>query len=160
MRGSSPQQTVSLTSQTIFSQHRQWVMELLTSTPIHKGVLGAGGTAGQGPRDTSAHSENVELPDDDFVLGDLDQDEIESTTRPIPMPKQQRRKLTSADSDYANFQRESDPLAKQILACNGLATTGGPSSQSIGPGALEQDQLRARPSTAGPPTSFPSGSAR
>ncbi|KAL2055586.1 hypothetical protein ABVK25_004394 [Lepraria finkii] len=39
--------------------------------------------------------EKVELPEDDFVLVDLDQDEIESTTRPIPMPKQQRRKLTS-----------------------------------------------------------------
>ncbi|KAL6714854.1 hypothetical protein ACLMJK_007114 [Lecanora helva] len=39
--------------------------------------------------------EKVELPEDDFVLVDLDQDEIESTTKPIPMPKQQRRKLTS-----------------------------------------------------------------
>ena len=39
--------------------------------------------------------DKVELPEDDFVLVDLDQDEIESTTRPIPMPKQQRRKLTS-----------------------------------------------------------------
>ena len=39
--------------------------------------------------------ENIELPEDDFVLVDLDQDEIESTTRPIPIPKQQRRKLTS-----------------------------------------------------------------
>lgn len=39
--------------------------------------------------------EKVELPEDDFVLVDLDQDEIESTTRPTPMPKQQRRKLTS-----------------------------------------------------------------
>ena len=39
--------------------------------------------------------EKVELPEDDFVLVDLDQDEIESTVRPIPMPKQQRRKLTS-----------------------------------------------------------------
>ena len=37
-------------------QHRQWVMELLTSAPIHKGGLGAGGIAGQGPRDTSAQS--------------------------------------------------------------------------------------------------------
>ena len=37
-------------------QHQQWVMELLTSTPIHKGGLGAGGIAGQGPRDTSAQS--------------------------------------------------------------------------------------------------------
>ena len=39
--------------------------------------------------------EKVELPEDDFVLVDLDQDEIESTTRPLPMPRQQRRKLTS-----------------------------------------------------------------
>ena len=39
--------------------------------------------------------EKVELPDDDFVLVDLDQDEIESTTQPHQMPKQQRRKLTS-----------------------------------------------------------------
>ena len=39
--------------------------------------------------------EKVELPEDDFVLVDLDQDEIESTTRPHQMPKQQRRKLTS-----------------------------------------------------------------
>ena len=39
--------------------------------------------------------EKVELPEDDFVLVDLDQDEIESTVRPQPMPKQQRRKLTS-----------------------------------------------------------------
>lgn len=39
--------------------------------------------------------EKVELPEDDFVLVDLDQDEIESTVRPVPMPKQQRRKLTS-----------------------------------------------------------------
>ena len=39
--------------------------------------------------------EKVELPEDDFILVDLDQDEIESTIRPTPMPKQQRRKLTS-----------------------------------------------------------------
>jgi len=39
--------------------------------------------------------EKVELPEDDFVLVDLDQDEIESTTRPTPLPKQQRRKLIS-----------------------------------------------------------------
>ncbi|KAL9604967.1 MAG: hypothetical protein Q9219_000155 [cf. Caloplaca sp. 3 TL-2023] len=39
--------------------------------------------------------ERVELPEDDFVLVDLDQDEIESSIRPIPMPRQQRRKLTS-----------------------------------------------------------------
>lgn len=39
--------------------------------------------------------ERVELPEDDFVLVDLDQNEIESTTRPTPLPRQQRRKLTS-----------------------------------------------------------------
>ena len=39
--------------------------------------------------------EKVELPEDDFVLVDLDQDEIESTTKPTPLPKQQRRKLIS-----------------------------------------------------------------
>lgn len=39
--------------------------------------------------------ENIELPSDDFVLVDLDRDTIESTTPPVPMPKQQRRKLTS-----------------------------------------------------------------
>ncbi|KAL8785347.1 MAG: hypothetical protein Q9213_003412 [Squamulea squamosa] len=39
--------------------------------------------------------ERVDLPEDEFVLVDLDQDEIESTVRPIPMPRQQRRKLTS-----------------------------------------------------------------
>ena len=39
--------------------------------------------------------EKVELPDDDFVLVDLDQDEIESTTKPNPLPRQQRRKLMS-----------------------------------------------------------------
>lgn len=39
--------------------------------------------------------EKIELPEDDFVLVDLDQNEIESTTKPIPLPKQQRRKLIS-----------------------------------------------------------------
>ena len=39
--------------------------------------------------------EKVELPEDDFVLVDLDQDEIESTTKPTPLPRQQRRKLMS-----------------------------------------------------------------
>ena len=39
--------------------------------------------------------ENVQLPDDDFVLVDLDNDEIRSTSPPAPMPKQQRRKLQS-----------------------------------------------------------------
>ncbi|KAI9729849.1 MAG: hypothetical protein M1834_006598 [Cirrosporium novae-zelandiae] len=39
--------------------------------------------------------ENIELPEDDFVLVDLDQDEIESTIKPAPMPRHPRRKLTS-----------------------------------------------------------------
>ena len=39
--------------------------------------------------------EKVELPQDDFVLVDLDQDEIESTVRPTPLPRHQRRKLQS-----------------------------------------------------------------
>ncbi|KAL1997938.1 hypothetical protein VTN02DRAFT_391 [Thermoascus thermophilus] len=39
--------------------------------------------------------EKVELPSDDFVLVDLDMDEIESTARPTPLPRHQRRKLLS-----------------------------------------------------------------
>lgn len=39
--------------------------------------------------------ENLELPTDDFVLVDLDQDIIESTSRPTPLPRHQRRKLQS-----------------------------------------------------------------
>lgn len=39
--------------------------------------------------------DRVELPEDDFVLVDLDQNEIESTSQPTPLPRQQRRKLTS-----------------------------------------------------------------
>ncbi|KAI1907725.1 hypothetical protein LOZ61_005977 [Ophidiomyces ophidiicola] len=39
--------------------------------------------------------ENLELPSDDFVLVDLDQDVIESTQRPTPLPRHQRRKLQS-----------------------------------------------------------------
>lgn len=37
--------------------------------------------------------DNIELPEDDYVLVDLDQDVIESTTAPVALPKQQRRKL-------------------------------------------------------------------
>lgn len=39
--------------------------------------------------------EKVELPSDDFVLVDLDQDLIESTVKPTPLPRHQRRKLQS-----------------------------------------------------------------
>ena len=39
--------------------------------------------------------EKVELPTDDFVLVDLDNDMIESTIRPTPLPRHQRRKLLS-----------------------------------------------------------------
>lgn len=39
--------------------------------------------------------ENIELPEDDYVLVDLDQDIIESSSAPVAMPRQQRRKLVS-----------------------------------------------------------------
>lgn len=39
--------------------------------------------------------ENIELPEDDYVLVDLDQDIIESATEPTPLPRQQGRKLVS-----------------------------------------------------------------
>lgn len=39
--------------------------------------------------------ENIELPEDDYVLVDLDQDIIESSAAPNAMPRQQRRKLVS-----------------------------------------------------------------
>lgn len=39
--------------------------------------------------------EKVELPSDDFVMVDLDSDMIESTIRPTPLPRHQRRKLLS-----------------------------------------------------------------
>ncbi|TAQ86923.1 hypothetical protein B7494_g4763 [Chlorociboria aeruginascens] len=39
--------------------------------------------------------ENIELPEDDYVLVDLDQDAIEAASAPIALPRQQRRKLVS-----------------------------------------------------------------
>ena len=39
--------------------------------------------------------EEVELPSDDIVIVDLDQDEISATAPPVYLPKQQRRKLQS-----------------------------------------------------------------
>ncbi|KAK8197678.1 AEX-3 domain-containing protein [Phyllosticta capitalensis] len=39
--------------------------------------------------------DNVELPEDDFVLVDLDQNVIESTAPPTSLPRQTRRKLVS-----------------------------------------------------------------
>lgn len=39
--------------------------------------------------------ENITLPEDDFVLVDLDQDTIEATGPPPSLPRQQRRKLVS-----------------------------------------------------------------
>ncbi|KAI1426356.1 dDENN domain-containing protein [Xylaria sp. FL1777] len=39
--------------------------------------------------------DNIELPDDDYVLVDLDKDTIDSTSQPIRLPKQIRRKLLS-----------------------------------------------------------------
>ena len=39
--------------------------------------------------------DNIELPEDDYVLVDLDQDIIEATSSPAALPRQQRRKLVS-----------------------------------------------------------------
>jgi hypothetical protein len=39
--------------------------------------------------------DRIELPEDDFVFVDLDEDSIESTATPIPLPRPQRRKLAS-----------------------------------------------------------------
>lgn len=39
--------------------------------------------------------ENIDLPEDDFVLVDLDKDTIESTAAPTHLPRQHRRKLIS-----------------------------------------------------------------
>lgn len=39
--------------------------------------------------------ENIELPEDDYVLVDLDKDTIDATSQPIRLPRQQRRKLLS-----------------------------------------------------------------
>ena len=49
--------------------------------------------------------EKIELPSDDFVLVDLDQNEIESSMGPpVPLPKQQRRKLQSLLQQAAPHQ--------------------------------------------------------
>lgn len=39
--------------------------------------------------------ENIELPEDDYVLVDLDKDTIDATSQPIRLPRQHRRKLMS-----------------------------------------------------------------
>lgn len=39
--------------------------------------------------------ENIELPEEDYVLVDLDQDIIEASSEPMSLPRQQRRKLVS-----------------------------------------------------------------
>jgi hypothetical protein len=39
--------------------------------------------------------EHIELPEDDYVLVDLDQDILEATSAPTSLPRQQRRKLLS-----------------------------------------------------------------
>ena len=49
--------------------------------------------------------DKIELPTDDFVLVDLDQNEIESSMGPpVPLPKQQRRKLQSLLQQAAPHQ--------------------------------------------------------
>ncbi|KAI1333976.1 dDENN domain-containing protein [Xylariaceae sp. FL0016] len=39
--------------------------------------------------------DNIELPEDDYVLVDLDKDQIDATSAPVRLPKQIRRKLMS-----------------------------------------------------------------
>ncbi|KAI1841977.1 hypothetical protein JX266_011837 [Neoarthrinium moseri] len=39
--------------------------------------------------------DNIELPEDDYVLVDLDKDTIDATAQPVRLPKQHRRKLMS-----------------------------------------------------------------
>ncbi|KAH6622893.1 AEX-3 domain-containing protein [Chaetomium tenue] len=39
--------------------------------------------------------EKIELPDDDYVLVDLDRDSIDATAHPVSLPRQHRRKLLS-----------------------------------------------------------------
>ena len=64
--------------------------------------------------------EKVELPDDEFVLVDLDQNTIESSAKPSPLPKQQRRKLISllqlAAPHHNRFGVQPGPPAYAIEA--------------------------------------------
>ncbi|KAK0639279.1 AEX-3 domain-containing protein [Cercophora newfieldiana] len=39
--------------------------------------------------------ENIELPDDDYVLVDLDKDTVDASSQPVSLPRQHRRKLIS-----------------------------------------------------------------
>ncbi|KAI9789695.1 MAG: hypothetical protein M1816_005870 [Peltula sp. TS41687] len=39
--------------------------------------------------------DRIELPEDDFVLVDLDENTVQSTAEPVPLPRPQRRKLLS-----------------------------------------------------------------
>ncbi len=52
---------------------------------------------------------------------------------------------STADSDFANFQKESDPLAEQILACNGIEAWEEylRDSEAIRARQFEQDQKEA-----------------
>ena len=45
---------------------------------------------------------------------------MESIGSVFAMYEQTNASSSTADSDFAKFQRESDPLAEQILACNGI----------------------------------------
>ena len=64
--------------------------------------------------------EDVELPSDDVVLVDLDQNEIQSTGPPTYLPKQQRRKLQSllqqAAPHHNRFGVQAGPPAYAIEA--------------------------------------------
>ena len=111
--------------------------------------------------------EKIEYPDDDFVLVDLDKNEIQSTGPPFQLPRQQRRKLisllhlaapvqTSRGSDigppaYAtesfpndSFSAESHHLFSAVTRSTNLAKFVTINSTSFGPQATS-DSLRYPP---------------
>ncbi|OXV10823.1 hypothetical protein Egran_01414 [Elaphomyces granulatus] len=64
--------------------------------------------------------EALELPSDDFVLVDLDSNQIESTIRPTPLPRHQRRKLMSllqlAAPHHSRYGVQPGPPAHAVEA--------------------------------------------
>ena len=72
--------------------------------------------------------DKIELPEDDFVLVDLDNDEIESMTKSTPLPRQQRRKLMSllqlAAPHHNRFGVQPGPpaYAVETMPCDAFAS--------------------------------------
>ena len=62
--------------------------------------------------------DKIELPDEDFVLVDLDENQIDSTAKPTPLPRPQRRKLMSLLQLAApHHNRYGVPIAPPPIAC-------------------------------------------